>query len=78
MKTAFNQLQTAIYNATGNKAESYTTLFADYNAALINVENIEKNSSDKNNYTNNQATLADKKAKLQMPMIHSTILFMLS
>lgn len=63
-KTAFNQLQTAIYNATGNKAESYTTLFADYNAAFINVENIEKNSSDLNNYTNNQATLADKKAKL--------------
>ena len=63
-KTAFNQLQTAIYNAAGNKAESYTTLFADYNAALINVENIEKNSSDLNNYTNNQATLADKKAKL--------------
>lgn len=63
-KTAFNQLQTAIYNAAGNKAESYTTLFADYNAALINVENIEKNNSDLNNYTNNQASLADKKAKL--------------
>ncbi|MEI3212352.1 MAG: hypothetical protein V8S42_08605 [Lachnospiraceae bacterium] len=31
---------------------------------MINVENIEKNSSDLNNYTNNQATLADKKAKL--------------
>lgn len=43
----------------------YQTLFADYNAALLVLQNIEDNASDINkNYGNNQTSLADKKAKL--------------
>ena len=62
---AFDKLQTAIYSAPGNKADSYTTLFADYNAALLVLQNIEDNASDINkNYGNNQTSLANKKAKL--------------
>lgn len=46
-------------------ASEYQTMFADYNAALLVLQNIEDNASDINkNYGNNQATLADKKAKL--------------
>lgn len=62
---AFDELQKAIYNAPDNKADSYTTLFADYNAALLVLQNIEDNASAINkNYGNNQTSLADKKAKL--------------
>ena len=62
---AFDELQKAIYNAPDNKADSYTTLFADYNAALLALQNIEDNASDINkNYGNNQTSLANKKAKL--------------
>jgi len=44
---------------------NYQTLFADYNAALLVLQNIEDNASDLNkNYGNNQTSLADKKAKL--------------
>lgn len=44
---------------------NYQTLFADYNAALLVLQNIEDNASDINkNYGNNQTSLADKKAKL--------------
>lgn len=44
---------------------NYQTLFADYNAALLVLQNIEDNASDINkNYGNNQTSLANKKAKL--------------
>lgn len=46
-------------------ASEYQTMFADYNAALLVLQNIEDNASDINkNYGNNQTSLADKKAKL--------------
>lgn len=63
-KVTFNGLQTAI-NAVEGKADSYTTLFADYNAALLVVQNIEQNASDINkNYGDQQTSLASKKAEL--------------
>lgn len=63
-KVTFNGLQTAI-NAVEGKAGSYTTLFADYNAALLVVQNIEQNASDINkNYGDQQTSLASKKAEL--------------
>lgn len=63
-KVTFNGLQTAI-NAVEGKAGSYTTLFADYNAALLVVQNIEQNASDINkNYGDQQTSLASKKADL--------------
>lgn len=63
-KNTFNKLQTAI-NAVEGKADSYTTLFADYNAALLVVQNIEQNASDINkNYGDQQTSLASKKAEL--------------
>ena len=46
-------------------ASEYQTMFADYNAALLVLQNIEDNASAINkNYGNNQTSLADKKAKL--------------
>ena len=63
-KNTFDKLQTAI-NAVEGKAGSYTTLFADYNAALLVVQNIEQNASDINkNYGDQQTSLASKKADL--------------
>lgn len=63
-KKTFDKLQTAI-NAVAGKADSYTTLFADYNAALLVVQNIEQNASDINkNYGDQQTSLASKKADL--------------
>lgn len=63
-KNTFDKLQTAI-NAVEGKADSYTTLFADYNAALLVVQNIEQNASDINkNYGDQQTSLASKKAEL--------------
>ena len=63
-KVTFNGLKTAI-NAVEGKADSYTTLFADYNAALLVVQNIEQNASDINkNYGDQQTSLASKKAEL--------------
>lgn len=63
-KNTFDKLQTAI-NAVEGKADSYTTLFADYNAALLVVQNIEQNASDINkNYGDQQTSLASKKADL--------------
>lgn len=63
-KKTFDKLQTAI-NAVAGKADSYTTLFADYNAALLVVQNIEQNASDINkNYGDQQTSLASKKAEL--------------
>ena len=51
-KSIFSQLQNVI-NAVPGKADCYTTLFADYNAALLVVQNIEQ-----------QTSLASKKAEL--------------
>ena len=63
-KTTFSQLQSVI-NAVEGKAGSYTTLFADYNAALLVVQDIEQNASDINkNYGDQQTSLASKKAEL--------------
>lgn len=63
-KNTFDKLQTAI-NAVEGKADSYTTLFADYNAALLVVQNIEQNASDINkNYGDQQTSLASRKAEL--------------
>ena len=63
-KSIFSQLQNVI-NAVQGKADSYTTLFADYNAALLGVQNIEQNASDINkNYGDQQTSLASKKAEL--------------
>lgn len=63
-KKIFSQLQDVI-NAVEGKAGSYTTLFADYNAALLVVQNIEQNASDINkNYGDQQTSLASKKAEL--------------
>ena len=63
-KNIFSQLQNVI-NAVEGKADSYTTLFADYNAALLVVQNIEQNASDINkNYGDQQTSLASKKAEL--------------
>ena len=63
-KDKFNKLQDVI-NAVEGKAGSYTTLFADYNAALLVVQNIEQNASDINkNYGDQQTSLASKKADL--------------
>ena len=62
-KSTFSLLQSAI-NAVEGKSSSYTTLFADYNAALMNVQNIEQNASNINNYDNLQASLASKKSQL--------------
>lgn len=63
-KVTFDGLQKAI-NAVEGKAGSYTTLFADYNAALLVVQNIEQNASDINkNYGDQQTSLASKKAEL--------------
>ena len=63
-KSIFSQLQNVI-NAVQGKAGSYTTLFADYNAALLVVQNIEQNASDINkNYGDQQTSLASKKAEL--------------
>lgn len=63
-KNTFDKLQTAI-NAVEGKADSYTTLFADYNAALLVVQNIEQNATDINkNYGDQQTSLASKKAEL--------------
>lgn len=63
-KSIFSQLQNVI-NAVQGKADSYTTLFADYNAALLVVQNIEQNASDINkNYGDQQTSLASKKAEL--------------
>lgn len=63
-KSIFSQLQNVI-NAVQGKADSYTTLFADYNAALLVVQNIEQNASDINkNYGDQQTSLASKKADL--------------
>lgn len=63
-KNTFDKLQTAI-NAVEGKADSYTTLFADYNAALLVVQNIEQNATDINkNYGDQQTSLASKKADL--------------
>lgn len=63
-KVTFDGLQKAI-NAVEGKADSYTTLFADYNAALLVVQNIEQNASDINkNYGDQQTSLASKKAEL--------------
>lgn len=63
-KKTFDKLQTAI-NAVAGKADSYTTLFADYNAALLVVQNIEQNASDINkNYGDQQTSLASRKAEL--------------
>lgn len=53
-----------LYDKRKNDSD-YQTLFADYNAALLVLQNIEDNASDINkNYGNNQTSLADKKAKL--------------
>lgn len=63
-KSIFSQLQNVI-NAVQGKADSYTTLFADYNAALLVVQNIEQNASDINkNYGDQQTSLASRKADL--------------
>lgn len=63
-KDKFSKLQDVI-NAVEGKAGSYTTLFADYNAALLVVQNIEQNASDINkNYGDQQTSLASKKAEL--------------
>lgn len=63
-KNIFSKLQDVI-NAVEGKADSYTTLFADYNAALLVVQNIEQNASDINkNYGDQQTSLASKKADL--------------
>lgn len=63
-KSIFSQLQNVI-NAVQGKADSYTTLFADYNAALLVVQNIEQNASDINkNYGDQQTSLASRKAEL--------------
>lgn len=63
-KKVFEGLQKDI-NAVPGKADSYTTLFADYNAALLVVQNIEQNASDINkNYGDQQTSLASKKAEL--------------
>ena len=63
-KNLFSKLQDVI-NAVEGKADSYTTLFADYNAALLVVQNIEQNASDINkNYGDQQTSLASKKAEL--------------
>lgn len=63
-KSIFSQLQNVI-NAVQGKADSYTTLFADYNAALLVVQNIEQNASDINkNYGDQQTSLSSKKAEL--------------
>ena len=64
-KKVFGELQQAI-NAVSGKADSYTTLFADYNAALLVVQNIEQNASDINKTLGDQrTTLASKKEQLQ-------------
>ena len=48
-------------NAVPGKADSYITLFADYNAALLVVQNIEQNASDINkNYGDQQTSLASQ------------------
>lgn len=53
-----------LYNEKKDASE-YQTMFADYNAALLVLQNIEDNASAINkNYGNNQTSLADKKAKL--------------
>lgn len=63
-KDIFSKLQSAI-NAVEGKADSYTTLFADYNAALLVVQNIEQNASNINkNYGDQQTSLSSKKADL--------------
>lgn len=63
-KNIFSKLQDVI-NAVEGKADSYTTLFADYNAALLVVQNIEQNASDINkNYGDQQTSLASRKAEL--------------
>ena len=63
-KKVFEGLQKDI-NAVPGKADSYITLFADYNAALLVVQNIEQNASDINkNYGDQQTSLASKKADL--------------
>lgn len=63
-KKVFEGLQKDI-NAVPGKADSYITLFADYNAALLVVQNIEQNASDINkNYGDQQTSLASKKAEL--------------
>lgn len=63
-KKVFEGLQKDI-NAVPGKADSYITLFADYNAALLVVQNIEQNASDINkNYGDQQTSLASRKAEL--------------
>lgn len=63
-KKVFEGLQKDI-NAVPGKADSYITLFADYNAALLVVQNIEQNASDINkNYGDQQTSLSSKKADL--------------
>lgn len=63
-KKVFEGLQKDI-NAVPGKADSYITLFADYNAALLVVQNIEQNASDINkNYGDQQTSLASKKGEL--------------
>lgn len=63
-KKVFEGLQKDI-NAVPGKADSYITLFADYNAALLVVQNIEQNASDINkNYGDQQTSLSSKKAEL--------------
>ena len=64
VKEVFDGLYKDIHAVQG-KADSYTTLFADYNAALLVVQNIEQNASDINkNYGDQQTSLASKKAEL--------------
>lgn len=64
VKKVFDGLYKDIHAVPG-KADSYTTLFADYNAALLVVQNIEQNASDINkNYGDQQTSLASKKAEL--------------
>ena len=63
-KKVFEGLQKDI-NAVPGKVDSYITLFADYNAALLVVQNIEQNASDINkNYGDQQTSLASRKAEL--------------
>ena len=62
LKKSFSSLQTAISSA--GKDADYQTLYADYNAILVQISSIDTNSSNLNNYSDNKIVLANKKAKL--------------
>lgn len=63
LKANFTALLNVIDKA--NKTADYQTMFAEYNAALIVVENIDSTSGNLNSYAANKSKLEEKRARCQ-------------